>query len=64
MHCDDNRSKPEDVMSLVDEKVELNKIRMNFTDNPKVLLEKITSVKKGSAPNHIRSKRKRKSPSC
>ena len=35
---------PEDKMNLVDEKVELNKIRINSTDDPKVLFDKITSV--------------------
>ena len=39
------KHEPEDTTSLVDEKVELNKIRMNLTDDPKVLFDKITSAK-------------------
>jgi len=36
--------KPDDVMSLVDEKVALNKIRMSSSDEPSVLFDQITAV--------------------
>ena len=36
--------KPDDVMSLVDEKVALNKIRMSSTDEPKLLFDQIKAV--------------------
>ena len=39
-----NKYKPQDIMSLVDKKVELNKIKMKATDDPKVLFDQITAV--------------------
>ena len=36
--------KPEHIMSLVNEKVELNKIRMSPSENPKLLFDRIKSV--------------------
>jgi len=40
----EERYKPEDIMSLVDEKISLNKIRMGQNEDPKKLFEKIKAV--------------------
>ena len=40
----EERYKPEDIMSLVDEKIALNKIRMGQNEDPKKLFEKIKAV--------------------
>ena len=39
-----DKFKFEDIMSLVDEKVELNKIKIKSIDDPKVLFDQITAV--------------------
>ena len=38
------KCKPDDIMSLVDEKMELKKVRMSPSENPKCLFDKIKFV--------------------